>query len=61
MDVELIVYNSLGITVRTLLDETVERGYYEVPFNSSELAAGVYFYRLRADGLSKVGKMLLVK
>jgi hypothetical protein len=61
MDVELIVYNSLGTPVKTLIDETLEQGYYEVPFNGSDLAAGVYFYRLQADGHSKVGKMLLIK
>lgn len=61
MDVELIVYNSLGTPVKTILDETLEQGYYEVPFNGSDLASGVYFYRLQADGHSKVGKMLLIK
>lgn len=61
MDVELRVYNSLGAPVQTLLDEEVETGYYEVPFDGSGLAAGIYFYRLIADGETKTRKMVLLK
>ena len=61
MHVELRVFNSLGAPVRTLLNEEVETGYYEVPFNGADLAAGVYFYRLITNQGTKTGKMVLVK
>jgi hypothetical protein len=61
MNVSLQIYNSIGSPVRTLLDETVETGYYEIPFNGTDLAAGVYFYRLHTEERTKTGKMVLVK
>lgn len=61
MEIELRVYNSLGAPVRTLKNEQMDTGYYEIPFNGADLAAGVYFYRLRADGEVKTRKMVLVK
>lgn len=61
MHVELKVYNSLGAPVRTLLDEEMKTGYYEIPFNGADLAAGVYFYRMITEEGAKTGKMVLVK
>lgn len=61
MHVDLQVFNSLGSPVRTLIDDELETGYYEVPFNGADLAAGVYFYRLRTEEGIKTGKMVLVK
>ncbi|MDR9409566.1 MAG: fibronectin type III domain-containing protein [Balneolaceae bacterium] len=61
MHVELRIFNSLGAPVRTLLDQEVETGYYEVPFNGADLAAGVYFYRLITEEGTKTKKMVLVK
>lgn len=51
--VTLIVYNSLGQEVQTLLkDELVEMGEQSVIFKNSNLASGVYFYRLSAQAIS---------
>lgn len=61
MVVKLQVFNSLGSPVRTLIDEEMETGYYELPFNGADLAAGVYFYRLTTEEGTKTGKMVLVK
>ena len=61
MEVRIVVYNSVGVPVRTVIDETVDTGYYEFRFDGSGLAAGVYFYRLFADGEIKTGKMVLVR
>ena len=61
MHVELMVFNSLGAPVQTLLDEELESGYYEIPFNGAGLAAGIYFYRLITDDEVKTRKMVLVK
>lgn len=52
--VSLEVFNILGQQVATLVNETQETGYHEVRFDATNLASGLYFYRLRAhpsDGI----------
>ena len=61
MQVTVTVYNSLGVPVRTAIDESLEPGYYEIPFMARELASGVYFYRLMTEDGLKTEKMVLVK
>lgn len=49
--VSLKVYDVLGREVATLVNNEVQRiGSYEVRFDGSRLASGVYFYRLVAEG-----------
>ncbi len=59
--VSLSVFNSLGKEVATLVDKVQGEGYYSVKFDASELSAGVYYYRLNAEGFSISRKMLLLK
>ena len=59
--VNLVVYNSLGKLVATLVNEQKSTGTYEVTLNASELASGVYFYKLTANEFTSVKKMLLLK
>ncbi|MEX0895132.1 MAG: Ig-like domain-containing protein [Balneolaceae bacterium] len=61
MQVNVTIFNSLGAPVRTLLDQEMETGYFEIPFHSHELASGVYFYRVIAEGEVMTEKMVLVK
>jgi hypothetical protein len=45
--VTLKVYNILGAEVATVLTNAdFEAGYFESPFDASQLASGVYMYRL---------------
>jgi hypothetical protein len=46
--VSLEVFNTLGQIVATLVNETEETGVHEVRFDATNLASGLYFYRLRA-------------
>ncbi len=59
--VKLIVHNTLGQEVKTLVNEKKQPGYYEVTFDGSEVASGVYFYRLETGKFVEVRKMLLLK
>lgn len=61
MQVEIQVFNSLGVPVRTVLNEEMNEGYYEIPFQKNDLASGVYFYRLITEEGVKTRKMVLVK
>jgi hypothetical protein len=61
MWVKIEVFNSLGLPVKTVVDEQLNQGHYEIHFESQELASGVYFYRLMTQDDVKTRKMLLVK
>lgn len=60
-NVEIMVYDLLGREVGKLLNEFKQAGYYQVEFNASNLASGVYFYRLKSGTFSDTKKMLLIK
>ena len=60
-NVVLKVYDLLGQEVRTLVNETLKPGRYEVTFDAAELPSGVYFYRLTAGRFSQTKRMLLMR
>ena len=56
--VTLKIYNLLGQEVVTLLDrQDLEDGTQEVTFDGGNLASGVYFYRIIAEGVDEDGMM----
>ncbi len=59
--VTLKVYDLLGNEISTLVNGEKSAGYYHVQFNASNLASGVYFYRLTAGDKAEVKKLLLAK
>ena len=64
--VSIIVYDLLGREVITLVNETMESGYYATRWNGynhlgQSVSAGIYFYHLHTGEYSKAQKMLLVK
>jgi hypothetical protein len=60
-NVKLIVFNTLGQTIKTLVSEYKNPGKYSVNFNASALPSGIYFYRLEMENQSIVKKMILLK
>lgn len=60
-DVELTVYNVLGQQVATLVSGFQTAGSHQVQFDASQLASGMYLYRIAAGKNVSVKKMLLVK
>jgi len=57
----LTIYNGLGQTVMTLVNEELPAGQHQVEFNASSLPSGLYYYRLEAGNYRQVRKMILVK
>ena len=55
------VYDILGREVKKLVDEFKKAGSYTVDFNGTNLASGVYFYRIEAGDYVMSKKMVLVK
>ena len=60
-DVVLEIYNTLGQKVATLINQKQTAGTYNVTFDASNLATGVYFYRLQSGNFMEVRKMMLLK
>jgi hypothetical protein len=57
----LRVYDTLGQQVRELVRTQQEAGYYSVELDGSDLASGVYLYKLEAGSYSGSGVMALLK
>ena len=57
--VNLTVYNVLGKTITTLVNEQKHTGSYEVIFDASVLSSGVYFYKLTAGKYINIKKMVI--
>ncbi len=59
--VSLKVYDVRGREVANLVDGVRNAGAHRVVWNSSAMASGLYFYRLRAGQIEQSGHMLLLK
>jgi hypothetical protein len=59
--VQLKVFDVLGRNVATLVDRELHPGSYEVVWNASNVAGGVYFYVLLADGRVEMKKLTITK
>ena len=60
-NVRLIVYDILGREVTTLMNEQKNPGTYEVKFDASQLASGIYFYSLYSVRGVETKRMLIIK
>jgi hypothetical protein len=63
---EMVVYNTLGQKVTTIVDGPMEAGHHLVVWDGrdgggQQVASGVYFYRLTAGEFSQTKKMMLLK
>ena len=64
--VNITIYNLLGQTVKTLVDDFRPVGNYEIYWdgtttNGSRVASGIYFYHLSTDKNSESRKMFLIR
>lgn len=60
-NVELRVYDIIGREVTVLVNDFRQANTYTVSFDASNLASGVYFYRIKTGDFTDSKKMLLVK
>ena len=61
VQVNLTVFNILGEKVKDLKNEKMKSGYYEVEFDATSLASGIYLYRIKAGDFVETKKMVLLK
>jgi hypothetical protein len=66
LPVSLEIYNILGESVRTLVDEELGSGEYEIFWDGKnesqrEVASGVYFYKLKVGDFEQTRKMILMR
>lgn len=59
--VTLTIYDILGNEIAEIVNEYQKPGEYEVEFDGSKLASGIYFYRLSFGSISISKKMILIK
>jgi len=59
--VVLKVFDLLGKEVKTLVNEELQPGTYEVSFDAGDLTSGVYFYTLQANNIKITKKFVLLK
>jgi photosystem II stability/assembly factor-like uncharacterized protein len=59
--VTLKIFNLLGEEVATLVNGKLQAGNHSYQFEGSNLASGLYMYRIEAGGWSDVKKMILIK
>ena len=59
--VDLSIFNVLGQKVETLVSTKQSGGQYQVKWDGSGFANGIYFYRLTVNGQQQVQRMLLLK
>lgn len=59
--VSVHVYDVQGRLVHTVVDQQLPAGIYERRMDTSRLASGVYFYRMRAGQFTKDRKLMVIR
>jgi len=60
-NVKISIYDINGRIINQLINKDLVVGCYELNWNASNLASGVYFYRIDAESFSDIKRMLFVK
>jgi len=55
------VFNIQGELIESLVDKIMEAGNYQIIFDGSGLASGMYLYRIQAGSFIETNKMTLIK
>lgn len=60
-NVSLKIYDGLGREIQTLVNGKFSPGNYKIDFDGSNLASGVYFYKLESGNFIETKRMMLLK
>ena len=60
-DITLSIYSITGQKVATLVSEIQTPGNHKYEWDASNMASGVYYYRLTADNFVGMKKLILLK
>ena len=59
--INLSVYDATGKEIETLINKQLTPGIYQIRWNASQYAGGVYFYKLNTNNYSETRKLILLK
>ena len=59
--VSMKLYNAVGEEVKEIINQDYDAGYHEVEINSSELASGIYLYKIVTNNFTGVKKLIILK
>jgi len=64
--VRIVVYNVLGQKVATLVDQSMNAGYYDISWSGtndlgSSVSSGIYLYRIESEKFNAVRKLMYLK
>lgn len=64
--VKLVIYNLKGQLIKSLINENLKAGYYNLQWNGKnskgkQVSSGMYFYTLQTDSFTSTQKMILMK
>jgi hypothetical protein len=57
----IVVYDILGRSVETIVNEQLNAGTYEADWLADKIASGVYYYKLVTEDYTETRKMVLIK
>lgn len=60
-NVELSIYNLLGQKIKSLFFQKQQAGKYQIKWDASDLASGIYYYKIKAGEFRQVKKMVLMR
>ena len=59
--VRLSIFNAIGSELKVLVDKTLPRGEHQVNWNSRQLPAGNYYYRLQEGVTQKTKRLIKIR
>ena len=61
VDISVVIYDVLGREVATVVNKKLSAGRYNIQWDASGMASGVYYYRLKTGDFVQTKKMVLLK
>ncbi len=58
---KISIFDVTGKEIKTLVDEFLVQGIYEIDFDGTQYSSGVYFYRFESGDFTETKKMVLIK